>query len=295
MTLESRTKGAVLPLLTGLQLALMLPSPVLAARRTAGHGMVASSSAPASVAGVEILKRGGNAVDAACATALALAVTHPAAGNLGGGGFMLIRLPDGTATAIDYRETAPAGASRDMYLDSAGNVVPESSLVGYRASGVPGTVAGLALAQAKYGRLKWRDVIAPAIRLAESGFRVSWALARGLRETKALGKFEESRRIFQNGGAHVKEGDLFRQPDLAATLRRLRDEGPREFYTGRTAHLIADDQREHGGLITLADLAAYRAVERAPLRGAYRGYEIITMPPPSSGGIALLESLHILE
>ena len=258
-------------------------------------GMVASSSALASEAGVEVMKRGGNAVDAACATALALAVTHPSAGNLGGGGFMLIRMANGTATAIDYRETAPALASRNMYLDKDGRLVQDSSLVGYRASGVPGTVAGLALAQAKYGKLKWREVLDPACRLAEQGFKLSKSLARGLRNTKPLSKFEESRRVFQKGGEFYKEGDLFRQPDLAATLRRIQTDGPKDFYSGRTAQLIASDQAEHGGLITLKDLAEYKAVERAPLIGRYRGHEIITMPPPSSGGIALIEMLHILE
>jgi gamma-glutamyltranspeptidase/glutathione hydrolase len=262
---------------------------------SARHGVVASSSDLASEAGVEILKKGGNAVDAACATALALAVTHPAAGNLGGGGFMLIRLANGKSTAIDYRETAPALATRDMYLDKAGNLVPSSSLVGYRAAGVPGTPAGLAMAHAKYGKLKWKEVVEPAILLAERGFIVSKSLARGLRGTKMLAQFEESRRIFQNGGAFYKEGDLFKQPELAATLRRLQSEGPRDFYQGRTAQLIAADQKAHAGLITLEDLKNYRAVEREPLRGSYRGYDLITMPPPSSGGVALLEMFRILE
>ena len=285
--------------LSGLTLILFTlgAAPAACGDRTARaeHGMVASSSSLASEAGVEVMMRGGNAVDAACATALALAVTHPAAGNLGGGGFMLIRLANGKTTAIDYRETAPALASRNMYLEKAGNLVPGSSLVGYRAAGVPGTVAGLAMAQAKYGKLKWRDVVEPAIGLADHGFRVSPALAQGLRSSKGLAQFEESRRIFQNDGAFYKEGDRFRQPDLAATLKRIQADGPRDFYAGRTARLIVDDQRAHGGLISLQDLKAYHAVERRPLRGRYRGYDVITMPPPSSGGVALLEMFHILE
>ncbi len=275
----------------------LIPTGPGAGQRTAqSHlGMVVSASAPASRAGVEILKRGGNAVDAACATALALAVTYPAAGNLGGGGFMVIRLAGGRTTAIDYRETAPALANRNMYLDSRGDPIPDSSLVGARAAGVPGTVAGLALAQRKYGKLSWSDVIEPARRLAEHGFPISAALAGDLRESKVLARFDESRRTFQNGGAYLRAGDILKQPDLAATLGRLQRKGPDEFYTGETAKRIAADQSARGGMITLADLKAYRAVEREPLVGRYRGYEVVTMPPPSSGGIALLEMLHILE
>ena len=261
----------------------------------APHGMIASSSSLASAAGLSVLKRGGNAVDAACATALALAVTHPAAGNLGGGGFMLIRLADGKSTIIDYRETAPALASRNMYLDENGNMVANSSLVGYRASGVPGTVAGLSLAHARYGKLRWESVVEPALLLAKRGFKLSKSLAQSLRTTKMLGSFDESRRIFQNGGAYFSAGDLFKQQDLAATLKRIQVGGARDFYEGVTAHLIADDQAAHGGLIRMNDLKEYRAVERKPLLGKYRGYDVLTMPPPSSGGIALLEMLHILE
>ena len=261
----------------------------------ASHGMVASASLLASQAGVDVLKRGGNAVDAACATALTLAVTYPVAGNLGGGGFMLIRLADGTTTAIDYRETAPNAASQTMYLDAAGNVVPDLSLVGYRASGVPGTVAGLALAQQKYGVLRWRDVVEPARLLAAQGFVISPTMARSLRAEKSLAQCVESRRVFLKNGEFYKAGDLFKQPALAATLRRLQVQGPREFYEGLTAQMIAADMKAHGGLITRADLKNYKAVEREPLRGTYRGCDIVTMPPPSSGGIALLEMLNILE
>jgi hypothetical protein len=261
----------------------------------AQHGMVASASGIASQVGAEILKRGGNAVDAACAVGLALAVTYPAAGNLGGGGFMLIRLADGRAVAIDYRETAPAAAQRTLYLDKAGNIIPNASLVGYRAAGVPGTVAGLGLAQHKYGVLKWREVVEPARRLAAQGFPISHSLAAGLRNAKDLARFPASRNIFLRDGRYYAEGETFKQPELAATLERLAEQGPREFYTGRTAQLVAEDMRSNGGLITLADLQNYKAVERKPLRGSYRGYEILTMPPPSSGGAALLEMLNILE
>jgi gamma-glutamyltranspeptidase/glutathione hydrolase len=261
----------------------------------APHGMVASADALASKIGVDTLKRGGNAVDAAVAVGLALAVTYPEAGNLGGGGFMLIRMADGRATAIDYRETAPAGASRNMYLDNSGALIPQASSVGYRAVGVPGTVAGFALAQRRYGRLQWKDVVAPAVHLAEQGFPLTQHLASLLRGSKVLLRFAESRRVFQRGGRFYTEGETFRQPDLAATLRRLMDKGPREFYEGRTADLLARDMAAHGGLITRDDLRRYTAVERAPLRGTYRGHEVITMPPPSSGGACLIEMLNMLE
>ncbi len=258
------------------------------------HGMAATASAIASQVGVDILKRGGNAVDAACAVALTLAVVYPQAGNIGGGGFMLIRLADGHTTAIDYRETAPAAALRTLYQDSNGNVIPDASLVGYRAAGVPGTVAGLGLAQQKYGKLKWREVVEPARQLAAEGFRVSGALAGSMRETRNLARFPDSMRVFLKSGRYYQEGETFRQPELADTLGRIQERGPREFYTGRTAQLISAAMQANNGLITMADLAQYHAVEREPLRGSYRGYDILTMPPPSSGGAALLEMLNIL-
>jgi len=261
----------------------------------ARQGMVASASGLASLVGVDTLRRGGNAVDAAVAVGLALAVVYPQAGNLGGGGFMLIRLADGRSTAIDYREVAPALASRTMYLDKSGNVIKGASLVGYRAVGVPGTVAGLALAQRKYGKLSWRQVLDPARRLAAEGFVVSPALAQSLQKSDSVKDFAESRRIFLRSGKPFRAGEVFRQPDLAATLGRLAMNGPREFYTGRTARLLARDMAAHDGLVTLADLRRYKAVERRPLRGTYRGYGVLTMPPPSSGGVALLEMLNILE
>lgn len=260
----------------------------------AEHGMVASAHRIASEIGVEILKRGGNAVDSACAVGLALAVVYPEAGNLGGGGFMMVRLSNGKTVAIDYRETAPAAATRTMYLDSTGVVKGQDSLVGYRASGVPGTVAGFGLAQHKYGKLKWKDVVEPARLLAANGFRVGKAFVANVRHATNLAKDAESRRIFQNGGSYLKEGDLFRQPELAETLMRIEAIGPSEFYRGKTALLIAQAM-DGKGLITLSDLKRYKPVERRPVEGEYRGYRVITMPPPSSGGIAVVEMLNMLE
>lgn len=262
----------------------------------ARSGMVASSNEVASKVGVEILKRGGNAVDAAVAVGLALAVTFPQAGNLGGGGFMVIHLADGRSTTIDYREVAPAKAQRNMYLDSQGNPIPEASTVGYLSSGVPGTVAGLALALQKYGTMKWSDIIEPARRLATDGFVISPWLSDTLRNNgKLLERFNESRRIFLKDGKYYDEGEIFKQPELAKTLDRLKKEGPREFYEGRTAQLIVKDMKANGGMITFQDLRDYKPIERLPLKGTYRGYEILTMSPPSSGGVALLEMLNVLE
>jgi gamma-glutamyltranspeptidase/glutathione hydrolase len=277
-----------------------LTPPSLAQRQPveAKRGMVASASTIASEVGVEILRKGGNAVDAAVATGLALAVTYPRAGNLGGGGFLLLRLADGRTTAIDFREQAPGGATRDMYLDADGNVAAGRSTVGHLASGVPGTVAGFALALEKYGsgKISWADVVAPAQRLAANGFTVSPALARDLRASeKLLGPFADSKRIFLRDGRFYEAGESFVQADLARTLDRLRTDGPRAFYEGETARLIAAEMAKHGGLITEADLKAYRAVEREPVRGSYRGHEILTMPPPSSGGIALLQIFGMIE
>jgi gamma-glutamyltranspeptidase/glutathione hydrolase len=291
------------PLLAPLLIILLALAPPLSAQRPAveaANGMVVSAHHLASEAGVAILQRGGNAVDAAVATGLALAVVYPSAGNLGGGGFMLIHLADGRDLIIDYRETAPAGAARDMYRGPDGKPLagPGSSTVGWRASGVPGTVAGFALALEKYGsgKISWSDVLEPARRLAADGHIVSPATARGLRdEAKLLGQFAETKQIYLNGGAFWRAGELWRQPDLAATLARLQKDGPREFYTGETAARIAAAMEQNGGSITRADLAAYRPVERMPLRSAYRGHQIVTMPPPSSGGVALLQMLAMLE
>jgi gamma-glutamyltranspeptidase/glutathione hydrolase len=265
----------------------------------AKHGIVASTNEIASQVGVDILKRGGNAVDAAIAVAFALAVTHPAAGNLGGGGFMMIRLKNGKTTAIDYREMAPAAATRNIYLDKNGNLIEGEggSLVGYRAAGVPGTVRGMELALKKYGsgRLNWTQLLEPARRLA-NGFTVSRALAQSLRgNSDYLSQYPETKRIYLNDGTFYNEGEVFRQPDLAATFARLQRSGPNEFYEGQTAKLIVNDVKRHNGLMTLADLRGYLAKERQPLRGLYRGYEVISMPPPSSGGAVLIEMLNILE
>ncbi len=266
------------------------------------RGMVASTNGVASQVGVDIMRRGGNAVDAAIAVAWALAVVHPAAGNLGGGGFMMIRRRDGHATAIDYREMAPRAATRNVYLDARGAVIKGEGgpLIGYRAAGVPGTVAGMELAFKKYasGKLTWAQLLEPARRLAANGFVVTHRLARSLRDREnaaLLGRYAASRRIFLRDGRFFNEGGTLRQPELAATLARLQKGGPREFYTGRTARLIAADMKRHSGLMTLDDLRGYLAKERAPLRGSYRGYGIISMPPPSSGGAVLLEMLNILE
>jgi len=266
----------------------------------ARHGIVASTNQLASNVGVDIMKRGGNAVDAAIAVAFALAVTHPAAGNLGGGGFMMIRLQDGRTTAIDYREMAPSAATRNIYLDKNGNVIEGEggSIEGYRAAGVPGTVRGMELALRKYGsgKLTWTQLIEPARRLAANGFIVNYTLARGLRGNREyLSKYPETKRIYLNNGKLYNEGDVFVQPDLAATFARLQQRGPNEFYTGQTAQLIAADMKRHNGLLTLDDLRGYVAKERQPLRGNYRGYEVISMPPPSSGGAVLIEMLNILE
>jgi gamma-glutamyltranspeptidase/glutathione hydrolase len=266
----------------------------------ARRGMVASTDRIASQTGVDVLKRGGNAVDAAIAVAFALAVTYPAAGNLGGGGFMMIRLRDGRTTAIDYREMAPAAAHRDVYLDERGELKKGEggSLVGYRASGVPGTVAGMELALKKYGsgRLSWAQLVEPARRLAAEGFALPYGLARSLKaNVKDFGPYPESKKVYTDGGRPREEGELWRQPELAATFARMQRVGPREFYEGRTARLIADDMRAHGGLITLEDLKGYVAKERVPVRTTYRGFEVVSMPPPSSGGAVLIEMLNILE
>ena len=266
----------------------------------ARHGMVASTNEVASRVGVQIMKRGGNAVDAAIAVAFALAVTHPAAGNLGGGGFMMIRLKDGRSTAIDYREMAPAAAHRNVYLDKNGNLIEGEggSLVGYRAAGVPGTVRGMELALKKYGsgKLTWSQLLEPARLLAANGFTVTYELARSLKGSDDyLSKYAETKRIYLRGGNFYKEGEVFRQPELAATFARLQRSGPNEFYEGETARLIAADMKRHNGLMTMEDLRGYVAKERTPLRGTYRGHEIISMPPPSSGGAVLLEMLNILE
>ena len=266
----------------------------------APKGMVATDEALASATGVEILKRGGNAVDAAVATAFVLAVTEPAAGNIGGGGFMLARLADGRTTFFDYREMAPGKASRDMYIRPDGKLDEEGSTRGYRAVAVPGTVAGLELALKTYGTMKWADVMGPAIRLAEEGFPVSAKLARELSRQRApLQRFSVSRRIFLRDGELYREGEILRQPELAATLKRIARNGSTEFYRGETARMITDEMARLGGLITMEDLANYKPKVREVLRAKYQldghAWEVLTAPPPSSGGVAMIEALNMLE
>jgi len=260
----------------------------------AEHGMVASVHELASRAGVEIMQAGGNAIDAAVATAFALAVVHPAAGNLGGGGFMLIRMKDGATHFVDFREKAPAKATATMYQDAQGNVIPNLSVIGYKAVGVPGSVKGLVYAEEHFGKLGLQRVIAPAIRLARDGYALSWNNARLMTEDKAMAEFPDTKRIFQNGGNGWHQNDIFKQPELARTLERIAA-APDDFYTGKMAHELADFMQKGGGLITAEDLAHYEVKERTAVRGTYRGLEVISAPPPSSGGIALLEVLNILE
>jgi len=259
----------------------------------AQHGMVVSVHGLASQVGVDILEEGGNAVDAAVATGFALAVVHPPAGNIGGGGFMLIRMADGKTHFLDYREKAPAAATRDMYLDAQGNVIPGASEIGYKAIGVPGSVAGMVYAEQKYGKLTLKQVMAPAIKLAHDGFALTWSEAVDLHDSY-LAKFPESRRVFQRNGDYYKPGEVFHQPDLARTLERI-SEHPDDFYHGALARELAAAIEKGGGLITVDDLAHYEIKEREPVRGTYRGYEVISAPPPSSGGTVLIESLNILE
>jgi len=266
----------------------------------AAHGMVATDEELASQAGVEILQKGGNALDAAVATAFALAVVEPAAGNIGGGGFMLVRLADGRATFFDYREVAPGRATRDMYIRVDGKLDPEASTLGYKSVAVPGTVAGLELALKTYGTMKLADVMAPAIQLAENGFAVSPKLAAEFaEERKDLQRFSISRRIFLKDGAMFHTGDTLKQPELAATLKRIAKNGAAEFYRGETARVIADDMARLGGLITLEDLANYQPKMRETLRAHYEieghKWDVIASPPPSSGGVAVIEALNMLE
>jgi gamma-glutamyltranspeptidase / glutathione hydrolase len=264
----------------------------------AQHAIVTSVHELASRAGVEMLQAGGNAVDAAVATGFALAVVHPQAGNLGGGGFMLFRSADGRSHFIDFREKAPAAATEKMYVDAQGNVLPdsskESSLVGYKAVGVPGSVAGLVYAEKQYGKLTIEKVMAPAIKLAREGFALAYEDVQDLQKDKYLAEFPESKRIFLRDGNYYQPGDVFKQPQLGRTLERLAQD-PDTFYHGAMAHELAVAIRKSGGLVTTEDLAAYEVKEREPVHGTYRGYDIISAPPPSSGGVALVEILNILE
>jgi gamma-glutamyltranspeptidase / glutathione hydrolase len=276
-------------------LALLTASPAAAPLRPshAQHAMVVSLHELASRAGVEMMQAGGNAVDAAVATGFALAVVHPQAGNLGGGGFLLLRKANGEVRFIDFREKAPAAATQNMYLDAQGNVIENASLIGYKAIGVPGSVAGLVYAEKKYGKLPLDKVMASAIRLARDGFALAWEDAEDLRD-EDLAKFPASKRIFQRDGKYYQPGEVLKQPELARTLERIA-KNPDEFYHGAMARELAAAIAKGGGLVTADDLAQYEVKEREPIRGTYRDYEIISAPPPSSGGIALVEILNILE
>jgi gamma-glutamyltranspeptidase/glutathione hydrolase len=256
------------------------------------HAMVASVHPEASGVGAGIMRAGGNAVDGAVATGFALAVVHPSAGNLGGGGFMLYRTAKGEMHFLDFREKAPAAASRDMYLDKQGNVTEESRF-GYRAAGVPGTVAGLVEAERRWGKLGLAKVMEPAIRLARDGVTVTQHESVVMQDAE-LARDPESKRIFQRNGKFYEQGEILKQPELARTLERIAH-NPDEFYRGALANQIAMAITQGGGLITVSDLADYKVVERVPLHGTYRGYDIYSAPPPSSGGVALIETLNILE
>jgi len=264
------------------------------------HGMVATDETLGSQVGVDIMRRGGNAVDAAVATAFALAVVEPAAGNIGGGGFMLIRLADGKTAFFDYREVAPGKATRDMYFGKNGKLDNEASVIGYKSVAVPGTAAGLELALKTYGTMKLADVMAPAIRLAEDGFAVSAKLAHELEEERpGLEKFQASKRIFLNGGKMWKAGDTLKQAELAATMKRIAKNGAAEFYRGETAQMLVSEMSKNGGLVSLQDLANYKVKVRRVLHAKYdsggHSWEVLTAPPPSSGGVAVIEALNMLR
>ena len=263
----------------------------------ARNGMVVSSNLIASQVGVEILRKGGNAVDAAVATGLALAVVHPSAGNIGGGGFMIVATAKGEVTAFDFREKAPLAAHERMYVDSLDRYVEDLNHEGFLSIGVPGTVAGFDLALERFGTRSWKELAEPAVRLAENGIRMSWSQADGFEHAKKwFLKYSSSERVFMKKDTIAYEvGDLWKQPDLAKTLRRIQKNGKEGFYKGETARKLADFVKANGGLITERDLAAYEAKERTPVRGTYRGYDIVSMCPPSSGGTVLIEMLNILE
>jgi gamma-glutamyltranspeptidase/glutathione hydrolase len=261
----------------------------------AAHAMVVAQEPLAADVGRRVLLDGGNAVDAAVAIGLALAVTHPSAGNLGGGGFMLVRLANGKTTFLDFREAAPDKATRDMYLDAEGNPTKDS-IFGWRSSGTPGSVAGFDYAHKKFGSKPWAELVAPAIQLARNGFSVSQSLADSFQSSKKmLATDPESKRIFLRDGAMYKAGETFRQPALADTLARIAKGGAKEFYEGETAKRLAATMATHAGLVTTRDLAAYKVMERTPLEGDYKQFHIITAPPPSAGGVGVLQMLGILD
>lgn len=264
--------------------------------RRAKHGMVVSANDIATKVGVEVLKKGGNAIDAAVAVGFTLAVTFPSAGNIGGGGFLVYYRNDGFNTTIDYREKAPSSAYKDMYLDSLGQPIPFKSTKDVTSAGVPGSVAGLLFALEKYGTMSLKDLIQPAIDLAENGFKLSYELAQSFNSNyDEFVNYPSSKKIFTKNDEKWSEGDLFVQKDLAKTLKLIQQKGRNGFYEGETAQLIVNQVKANGGFISIEDLKNYRPVERPPTKGTYRGYEIISMGPPSSGGIALIQALNILE
>lgn len=279
-----------LALLFALGLPLLAREPVRTRK-----AMVVAQEPIATDIGVKVLRSGGNAIDAAVAVAFALAVTHPSAGNIGGGGFILARFADGRTTFIDFRERAPLSGSRDMYLDGAGKLTDQSR-IGWRAAGVPGTVRGLEYAHKKYGRAAWIDLVQPAAELASFGVPLSYAEARSICSArKLLERFPESKRIFLNGDRCYNPDEVLIQPELGKALNRIASEGAKDFYEGESARILAEQMKANGGEITLEDLKSYTVVERAPLTGKYKGYDIITAPPPSSGGVGLLQMMAMLE
>jgi gamma-glutamyltranspeptidase/glutathione hydrolase len=260
------------------------------------HGMVVTEDPIASKVGLEILESGGNAFDAAVAVGFALAVSYPQAGNIGGGGFMILYKVGDKVTALDYREKAPGKASKNMYLDDEGNVIPDASTLGYLSAGVPGTVHGLWQVQQKYCSKKWKDLIEPAIRLAEMGYRLDQYNAETLNALSfEFSKFSSTEKIFTKGGQDFKPGDIFKQEDLAKTLKRISKYGIKDFYEGETAKSIANVMHANGGLLSETDLNDYESVWREPIRIQYRDYVIYSMPPPSSGGLVLAEIFNTLE
>lgn len=260
------------------------------------NGMVVSDNEVASQVGISILKKGGNAIDAAIATAFALEVTHPQAGNIGGGGFLVYMNATGKTTTIDFREKAPLLANSDMFLDEAGNLIDGSNHKGLKSVGVPGTVAGLYLAHQKYGSLPWKKLVQPAVNLAKKGVSLSWTLSRHAKNIYTGADSEFFKNYFTNSkGELLKHGELWIQKELAYTLKQIRNRGKDGFYKGKVAQEIADYMKENGGIITLEDLEKYTAIERAPIKGTYKGYEIYSMPPPSSGGVALIEMMNLME
>ena len=287
--MQSQVRSGLVCLLCPLISPIYAKEPV-----SAKHGMVVAQEPLAADVGVAVLKSGGNAVDAAVAVGFALAVTHPSAGNLGGGGFMLIRLADGRTTFLDFREEAPKKATRDMYIGADGNATKDS-IFGWRSSGVPGSVSGFALAHKQFGSKPWSELLAPAVKLASDGYTVSKALQSSLQSgAKNLANDPESTRIFLNAGHPFASGEMLKQPELAATLERIQKHGQKGFYEGETAKLLAAAMTGHGGLITAEDLKNYKTQERRPLEGDYEDFHIITAPPPSAGGVGLLQMMGVL-